>query len=94
MAKVSHARTVGVHLKNEIADLINERATRLGWSESKYLRGIIERWIEEGAPYLSALDKMASEVAGNRAQQEKESITKSETAFESFAKEPTKNKKK
>lgn len=63
MAKTKGARTIGAHIPNELADLINARAQRLNWSESKYVREILERWQREGAPFVSELDAVAEKIA-------------------------------
>lgn len=95
MAKTKGARTVGVHLKNDIINLLTTRAKRLGWSESKYVRAIIERWIEEGAPFVSDLDRVAEEISASKAKAEAIAHSKSEAAFERFGKDspPQKSKK-
>lgn len=95
MAKTKGARTVSIHLNNQLADLIHGRAHRLGWSDSKYLRAIIERWINEGAPFLSDLDRVAEEISASKAKAEAIAHSKSEAAFERFGKDspPQKSKK-
>jgi len=72
MAKVAHARTIGAHAPNDLADFISDRATALGVSESKYVLAILEKWRADGAAPVSGLDEHAQKLWGKMSEPEKQ----------------------
>lgn len=66
VGRSSTAKTLGVHARNEIIELIERRAEALGWSKSKYTEAILEKWMEEGAPAVNEYERVAIQVAPKR----------------------------
>lgn len=54
---------LGIHAKNEIVDLIGQRADALGWSKSKYAEAILELWIAEGCPAVNDYERVALQIS-------------------------------
>jgi hypothetical protein len=61
MAKAKNAETISAHVPKWLAPLIDERARRLGWSRSKYLGEILQKWYRDGASPVTDLDAIAAE---------------------------------
>lgn len=58
MGKVPHASTLGIHCRNEIIAEIDRRAEVLGLKRSTYAAQILEKWMTEGCPPVSAPDRL------------------------------------
>jgi hypothetical protein len=57
--KTKNAQTLGVHLPDEIVDMIVRRARHNNLSKSKYAGLIIKKWAEMKYPSVSTVDSTA-----------------------------------
>lgn len=49
--------TLSAVVPKEYKSYMKVRADRLGWSTSQVVNALIEKWLSDGAPALSPLDK-------------------------------------
>lgn len=47
----------------EIKHFVRYRSERLGWSESRYVRAIVEHWMADGAPPVNEIETAVMESA-------------------------------
>jgi hypothetical protein len=74
--KTKNAQTLGVHVSDEIVDLIVRRARHRGISKSKYAAEILQWWHAQKAPALNTVDSTARALVIEELKSEKKSQTK------------------
>ena len=57
MAKCKRGKTVGCHISFEIANVIDMRAKKMGWSISRYIGYILEDWYARGCPAINNIEE-------------------------------------
>lgn len=70
--KTQNAQTLGVHLSNDIVDMVARRAKARGVSKSRYAAMVFEAWRAQKFPALDTVDSTAraivlQDLAGERA---------------------------